>query len=269
MLTPPLLPTALGSDPNDPAPAAAMAESTDRHATWQEINQLLPKGLQVNKEHRQLAQHLSTASLQYLLDCPAMLPLPKQYRALVVHGGVDPAVPLAQQDPEVVMTIRNILPNGQPSSKKKKGVGWFEQWQTLQETKRRAMNDGLRADQEQSTPAPPPSHPTSMVGELLQSWRDKVSQWWSHFFHSKPAPSSAHAAAEATAKVGAENLDDQVDRIIYGHDAGRGLNLRHYTMGLDSRCVDGGELTALIVPGWETVSVQCNKRTTDGDTSDS
>ncbi|KAJ1969160.1 hypothetical protein H4R35_006217, partial [Dimargaris xerosporica] len=257
LLTPPFPPAALGGDS-----APATAEGTDNPATWQEVNQLLPKGLQVNQEHRQLAQHLSTASLQYLLACPAMLPLPKQHRALVVHGGVDPAVPLAQQDPEVVMTIRNILPNGQPSSKKKKGVGWFEQWQTLQENKRREKNDSLRADQKQSTPAPPPSHPISMLGELVQSWRDKVSQWWAHFFHSTTAPATtAHATVDTSANAGPEDLDGQVDRIIYGHDAGRGLNLRHYTMGLDSRCVDGGELTALIVPGWETVSVQCTKRT--------
>ncbi|SCV05313.1 LANO_0H04720g1_1 [Lachancea nothofagi CBS 11611] len=33
--------------------------------------------------------------------------------------------------------------------------------------------------------------------------------------------------------------------VLYGHDAGRGLNLRKMTKGLDSGCVGGGKLTAL------------------------
>ncbi|CAG8759412.1 11961_t:CDS:2, partial [Racocetra fulgida] len=33
--------------------------------------------------------------------------------------------------------------------------------------------------------------------------------------------------------------------VIYGHDASRGLNIKEFTFGLDSRCVYGGELTAL------------------------
>lgn len=37
--------------------------------------------------------------------------------------------------------------------------------------------------------------------------------------------------------------------IIYGHDAGRDLNLRKYSRGLDSRCVRGGVLTAMVISG--------------------
>lgn len=37
--------------------------------------------------------------------------------------------------------------------------------------------------------------------------------------------------------------------VIYGHDAGRGLNINKYTKGLDSRCVRGGRLTAMIITG--------------------
>lgn len=35
--------------------------------------------------------------------------------------------------------------------------------------------------------------------------------------------------------------------VIYGHDAKLGLTIKTYTKGLDSNCVDGGELTALVV----------------------
>lgn len=50
--------------------------------------------------------------------------------------------------------------------------------------------------------------------------------------------------------------------VIYGHDAGRGLNLREFTKGLDSRCVRGGALTAMIITskGESYVHVNCKRR---------
>ncbi|CAB4427368.1 unnamed protein product [Rhizophagus irregularis] len=48
--------------------------------------------------------------------------------------------------------------------------------------------------------------------------------------------------------------------IIYGHDASRRLKIKPYSFGLDSGCVYGGELSALI---WndnrEIINVKCNK----------
>jgi hypothetical protein len=35
--------------------------------------------------------------------------------------------------------------------------------------------------------------------------------------------------------------------VIYGHDAKRGLNIKTWSKGLDSNCVKGGYLTALVV----------------------
>ncbi|KAJ6260690.1 hypothetical protein Dda_4919 [Drechslerella dactyloides] len=52
--------------------------------------------------------------------------------------------------------------------------------------------------------------------------------------------------------------------VVYGHDARRGLELRKYTKGLDTNCVRGGRLTALVVKGGKkggthVVSVPCRK----------
>ncbi|KAL3471008.1 Metallo-dependent phosphatase-like protein [Aspergillus californicus] len=49
--------------------------------------------------------------------------------------------------------------------------------------------------------------------------------------------------------------------VIYGHDAKSGLSLKEYTKGLDSGCVKGGKLTALVISdGGEqkTVQVRCS-----------
>ncbi|KAJ5182801.1 hypothetical protein N7492_000417 [Penicillium capsulatum] len=41
--------------------------------------------------------------------------------------------------------------------------------------------------------------------------------------------------------------ESQTTTVIYGHDAKTGLNIRPYTKGLDSACVAGGKLTALVI----------------------
>jgi hypothetical protein len=52
--------------------------------------------------------------------------------------------------------------------------------------------------------------------------------------------------------------------VIYGHNAKEGLQIRKYTKGLDTGCVKGGKLTALVVDGdggQEIVQVKAKKRT--------
>lgn len=39
----------------------------------------------------------------------------------------------------------------------------------------------------------------------------------------------------------------QTMTVIYGHDAKTGLSIREYAKGLDSGCVKGGKLTALVI----------------------
>jgi hypothetical protein len=54
----------------------------------------------------------------------------------------------------------------------------------------------------------------------------------------------------------------QVMTVIYGHDAKTGLKIRTYTKGLDSGCVKGGKLTALVIEGGgkqSLVQVSCKE----------
>lgn len=43
--------------------------------------------------------------------------------------------------------------------------------------------------------------------------------------------------------------EEEPGTVIYGHDSRRGLQLRRWTKGLDTGCVKGGRLTALIIQG--------------------
>jgi hypothetical protein len=50
--------------------------------------------------------------------------------------------------------------------------------------------------------------------------------------------------------------------VVYGHNRKKGLNIREYTYGLDTGCVSGGKLTALVIDGkggTEIVHVKCGK----------
>ncbi len=37
--------------------------------------------------------------------------------------------------------------------------------------------------------------------------------------------------------------------VIYGHDSKRGLQVADYSMGIDTGCLKGGQLTAVVIEG--------------------
>jgi len=58
----------------------------------------------------------------------------------------------------------------------------------------------------------------------------------------------------------AQQARDSHTTVIYGHDAKKGLQLHPYSKGIDTGCVGGGKLTALILSdggSTQTVQVQC------------
>lgn len=48
--------------------------------------------------------------------------------------------------------------------------------------------------------------------------------------------------------------------VIHGHDSSRGLQLKQYSKGIDTGCIEGGKLTALVLSdggNLQTVQVDC------------
>ena len=48
--------------------------------------------------------------------------------------------------------------------------------------------------------------------------------------------------------------------LVFGHDSRQGLQNRPFTVGIDTGCVYGKELTAKIFPGEGTVSVRASRK---------
>lgn len=56
--------------------------------------------------------------------------------------------------------------------------------------------------------------------------------------------------------------------VVYGHDAKAGLSIRRYAFGLDSGCVKGGELTALVFEATDPASASTSVSPPEEQTSD-
>lgn len=129
--------------------------------------------------HARVAQALQPADWAYLEGLPLYRELP-DVEAIVVHAGLVPGVPLAEQSRDHLINLRSIKPNGDPSKRVDGGVPWASLW-------------------------PGPAH------------------------------------------------------VVFGHDALRGLQRHPHATGLDTGCVYGRRLTALILPEHRLVSVPARR----------
>ncbi|GJJ72522.1 hypothetical protein EMPS_04880 [Entomortierella parvispora] len=153
----------------------------------------IPADLVENSEHHRIASKMNDDQYQYLLSCPLVLTLPKEMSVHktpvhVLHAGIDPSKDIEHQLPWVLVNVRNILKDGTPSRKKKKGQGWASEFN----------NEHSR-----------------FVGK------------------------------------GQDYL------VVYGHDASRSLNVKQWSIGLDSGCVYGRALSGYVVETGQIYTVPC------------
>jgi len=157
----------------------------------------------------------------------------------VVHAGLIPSVPLLRQDPFSVMNMRSMSPtNHTPSENRKKGIPWERVWGWYNDRMARTHStfmSWLFSSTTESTEA----------SEWWRSWNDMFNtnddsgESQPLFKHSKPSV------------------------VVYGHDSPRGLNLKRWSKGLDSGCVNGDQLSAMVLNAWghaEIVSVNSKHR---------
>ncbi|RLB52461.1 MAG: metallophosphatase [Deltaproteobacteria bacterium] len=125
-------------------------------------------------------ESLAEEDFEYLEALPYHLALP-EHGALVIHAGLIPGVPLEEQTPKNLISMRNIdLDRGEATKRIDRGVPWA-------------------------------------------------------------------------------SLYEGPEHVFFGHDAVRGLQEHPFATGLDTGCVYGGELTAMLLPERELVSVPAER----------
>jgi hypothetical protein len=77
--------------------------------------------------HAAVARALDESDWQVLTSLPLFLRLPA-HDTIVVHAGLVPGVPLEAQDPELLMNLRTIRPDGSGSRAPNDGVLWGSLW---------------------------------------------------------------------------------------------------------------------------------------------
>lgn len=180
-----------------------------------------------------LSDSLNADQIDYLQSCPVILrvgPIEALHGdVVVVHAGLVPGVPLENQDPISALTMRTIdLHSHTPSKDGKEG----------------------REKEERKRPAPPKS-PLVRRPVKKPAYNVHWARLWNHFQEMLPEFKEWN------------NEERRV--VVYGHDSKRGLELKEWSKGLDSGCVSGGRLTALVVGSGrgkeKLVSVKCRDYT--------
>jgi hypothetical protein len=106
--------------------ARAVLGNHDRHALRLHERVLAGERFEPREDHRRTLDELEERDFELLSSLPLHLELP-EHRAIVVHAGLVPGVPLAEQDEEHLLTLRSFDGEGRPS-KRIEGVPWASRW---------------------------------------------------------------------------------------------------------------------------------------------
>ncbi|KAH7020044.1 Metallo-dependent phosphatase-like protein [Ilyonectria destructans] len=186
------------------------------------------------------ARSLSEPQIQWLKNLPVILTI-EPMSLYIVHAGLVPGVPLANQDPWAVMNMRSMRFPHSPADS--------------------------HADSPPDSPADShiESHTDSHIGisgsaaPESSSELDLLSQP-DHDIWIPVDSRSGEPWANIWNLVQKKIPSSQRRSIIYGHDAKRGFQEDSYTFGLDSGCVKGNAMTALIIEaesgGWNQTTLQ-------------
>lgn len=216
-----------------------------------------------DQSDRETAIALNPSQLKWLSDLPVVLRVgtirdSPFTNLVVVHAGMVPGVSLKMQDPWAVMNMRTLVYPGR-------------------EARRERIKDELREAEkklkENDDDVPEPSD--EEVDLELASRRSNGKE--EPDYHDDIAlPIEGREGEQwstAWVRYQHDKVEHEKDRmtVVYGHDAKRGLSVPKgnaqpgSTFGLDSGCVYGRELTALVIEAsakkvsYEIVTVECQK----------
>ncbi|RFU77794.1 hypothetical protein TARUN_4447 [Trichoderma arundinaceum] len=201
-------------------------------------SEFLTTGRKLKKEH-----------VEWLSSLPVIIAV-EPLRMFIAHAGLVPGIRPELQDPWAVMNMRTLIYPREELRKK----------EHKKKLKLKHKRDDNAADEEEAPQSPPSderpaeSEPEDddddEEGETLESIQQKDS-----FTDREVAIPVEGRDGEKWAAAWnrfQKRLKKSHRRtVVYGHDAKRGFREDKYTVGLDSGCVRGGALTAMVVEAKE------------------
>lgn len=169
------------------------------------------------------ARQLSKEQIKWLAERPLILSL-DDLAMYIVHAGLVPGIRPAKQDPWAVMNMRSLIEPSKAVSHDDDGT--YEDEELSESPIDEDMED-TEDDLEDDTDLAD----SSFAPQDLIPVDTHEGQKWARFWDRRQA--RLQKSSRRT--------------VVYGHDAKRGLTVGRYTFGLDSACVNGGELTALVL----------------------
>ncbi|KAH9844711.1 Calcineurin-like phosphoesterase [Teratosphaeria destructans] len=212
------------------------------------------------KDHA-LLKSLTAEHMRYLRDMPLIIHIPALPQAAshifkhkgrgtiatdlyVVHAGLVPHVPVHKQDPYFVMNMRSIdrlthVPSALRQTKKGHSKPWIKIWNWYNERLSRGRSlKGFHVFTDAEFAA--------QQAEEEKSWVDRLRDAFAGWVKGR-AEVSSHSGKKP-------------EVVIYGHDSKSGLQIMKWSKGLDSACVSGGQLTAMVLDAagrTQVVQVEC------------
>ncbi|KAF7532895.1 hypothetical protein G7054_g7525 [Neopestalotiopsis clavispora] len=197
----------------------------------------------------QVARSLTQEQRNWLADLPVILrvgPIGGYGNVVVVHAGLVPDVALENQDPWAVMHMRTLI---------------FPAEQVRRQRIKKLLED--YASKEAKKHVNIPDEEVDKELEMSRQRGDGVNDYdVSLPTEGRSGKSWSEAWNESQGKIASEA---DKTTVVYGHDAKQGLNIQKFSYGLDSGCVKGGQLSAMVFEpqggkiGHRIVNVDCEE----------
>ncbi|KAL6871825.1 Metallo-dependent phosphatase [Trichoderma novae-zelandiae] len=245
----------------------ALAEAESQTGVSKDISSPDAEAHRGEAEFLATGRRLSREHVAWLSRLPVILSI-EPLRILVAHAGLVPGVRPELQDPWAVMNMRTLVYPREEMRKKEN---------------KKSKRDPDESSAEEASPESPPAsdQPSSSSEPKAEAGAEAEAEEEGETLESiqqKDAYADRQIAIPVEGRDGEKwtNAWNRFQKrlkkshrhtVIYGHDAKRGFRAERYTFGLDSGCVKGGALTALVVEGKEgggkgewthtVVQVQC------------
>lgn len=200
---------------------------------------------------RIVANSLTVDQIDWLSDLPAILDIgniPTMQSVYVSHAGLVPGLKPDVHDPWPAMNMRSIV---------------YPREQVRWTTAKKLVEERLKKQEAESGKK-------KFIGRkakdalILAAYQDSARPGDRDVM--VPIDDySGYEWAPVWNRMESEKSEAERQTIIYGRDTKYGLNLGKYTFGLNTRCVFGEQLTALIISGsstgvqQKTISVDCSR----------